>query len=178
MGVLLSCSNLDADEDIIDYEESEESADIIDNIPVNPEKSPMQMISLRVHSSPFDLDNSTPSSGELADSYLRCVIADSKPPRYEVHLNSRTKEKKSFKAHQPLKTMFENKSPAVIIFSHSQLDSDNASIVNTSVASLSTPNYLLVPNTDEENRLLIKQTIFSKEERVLYYASRKRSTFG
>ncbi|GFY56227.1 hypothetical protein TNIN_277901 [Trichonephila inaurata madagascariensis] len=86
--------------------------------------------------------------------------------------------KKSFKAHQPLKTMFKNKSPAATIFSHSQLDSDNASIVNTSVASLSTPNYLLVPNTDEENRLLIKQTIFSKEERVLYYASRKRSTFG
>ncbi|GFW37501.1 uncharacterized protein TNCV_861081 [Trichonephila clavipes] len=37
----LFCSNLDSDEDIrlseSDYEESEESADIIDNIPVNPD---------------------------------------------------------------------------------------------------------------------------------------------
>ncbi|GFT69863.1 hypothetical protein TNCV_399211 [Trichonephila clavipes] len=44
------------------------------------------MIDLRVHSSPFDLDNSTPSSVELAGSYLRWAVADSKHPRFKVPL--------------------------------------------------------------------------------------------
>ncbi|GFV03748.1 uncharacterized protein TNCV_1876961 [Trichonephila clavipes] len=34
----LPCSNLDSDEDIRSREESEKSADVTDNIPVNPDK--------------------------------------------------------------------------------------------------------------------------------------------